>query len=77
MNSRLQQHPGDENAIEAQLAHGKKDKVAGIYNRGTYFARRAELCAEYASMVLAGAPDALALLHGPASASPTLLLAAE
>src|SRR5262249_44545142 len=80
MNDRPQQQPGDENAVEAQLAHGKKDKVASIYNRGTYFSRRAELCAEYASLVLAGAPDAQALLFGAkqASAAPNaLLMAAE
>jgi integrase len=69
MNDRANQQPGDENAIEAQLAHSKRNKVAGIYNRGNYLARRTELCAEWADMILAGAPDATALLYGRVTAA--------
>jgi hypothetical protein len=69
MNERPFQQPGDDSAIEAHLAHAKRDGVAGIYNQSSYIARRTELCTEWARMILAGAPDAITLLFGAAPAA--------
>lgn len=58
MNDRPGAQPGDENAIEAQLAH-KLPGVKGIYNRGRYIERRSEIVSEWSSLILDGAPDAI------------------
>jgi hypothetical protein len=54
----------DRDALEAQLAHSKDDKVVAAYDRNTYLERRTELCAEWAQMILRDAPDAYVLLFG-------------
>jgi integrase len=65
MGGRRDQLVIDEEALEAQLAHGKKGKVQVAYDRNTHMERRTELCAEWAQMILSDAPDAMALLYGP------------
>lgn len=61
MNDRLE----DERVIEACLAHGKDNEVAGRYNRGTYLRARRELMQTWADMLLVGAVPATDLLIGP------------
>jgi integrase len=56
-------HPGDADPINAALAHGIKS-VRGRYVREVFLDRRRELMAEWADLVLAGAPDADELLLG-------------
>jgi integrase len=60
MNDRPGTQPGDEDAIEAQLAR-KLPGVKGIYNHGTYFERRSEIVSDWSSLILDGAPDAISL----------------
>jgi integrase len=56
-------HPADREAIEAQLAHGVPG-TRGRYMRETFVERRRELAEEWASLILADAPDADTLLLG-------------
>jgi integrase len=64
MSDRPDARPFDDLVVEAQLAH-KLPGVKGIYNRGTYLNRRAELCAEWAGMIIPpSAPTAQQLLMG-------------
>jgi integrase len=57
--------PTDADAIERILAHASKDAVRAAYNRAEYMQRRAELLQEWANLLLAEAPAAVALLEGP------------
>jgi integrase len=59
-----QRHPADHDAIEAQLAHVVPG-VRGAYLRAPFKERRAELLAEWDSLLMAGAKDARSLLLGP------------
>lgn len=58
-------HPADADAIERILAHAPKDAVRAAYNRAMYIERRRELLKEWAGLLLAEAPAAVALLEGP------------
>lgn len=62
MNER---YPGDNPIIELMLAHVRKDKVEGAYNRALHLDRRIELAQLWADLLLEGAPPAQALLNGP------------
>ena len=61
MNER---HPEDWAAIEAALAH-VVGGTRGAYMRSNYLERRRELMAEWAELLLEGAPPAETLLYGP------------
>jgi integrase len=56
-------HPTDRDAIEAQLAH-LVPGTRGRYVRETFVERRRELAAEWAGLILGGAPSASVLLLG-------------
>jgi integrase len=57
-------HPNDLEAIEAALAH-VVGGTRGAYMRDDFLERRRELMAEWADLLLDGAPPAEALLYGP------------
>ena len=61
MNER---HPDAWDAIEAQLAHVVRG-VRSAYLRAPFLERRREFLAEWANLLLDGAPDAPTLLLGP------------
>jgi integrase len=56
-------HPGEHEAIEAVLAH-EVPGVRGRYMREDFLERRRELMAEWAGLLMDGAPDAKTLLLG-------------
>jgi integrase len=62
-------HPKDYEAVEAALAHVVPG-VRGRYMRETFLERRRELMAEWANLILDGAPDAETLLLGKRKSQP-------
>lgn len=56
---------GDRQVIDAMLAHVPKEKIEAAYNRAGHHARRRELSAIWAALLLDGAKPASALLLGP------------
>lgn len=61
MNER---HPGDSKVIDLMLAHAPQNAVEAAYNRAAHFARRRELAAEWAALLLDGMAPAAELLRG-------------
>ncbi len=57
-------HPGDHDAIEAVLAHAVPG-VRGAYMRAPFLARRRELLAEWAGLLLDGGMAAEEMVMGP------------